>query len=514
MAASEGWARSARGSRGDLGPAVSATSGRTDSGEGAVGRLPDLVHDLVAELPLSSALERVASAAATATEADAHLLAIRTGTQDRVRSEGIDRAVAETIARRLLEEGPRGATSLSKVRNHHLLAPVDAGEGPVGWLVMFREREAFGPAAAVELRRLGEVIGAGLVVSDALARARRASAVSDALLHLGRELAHERDETVIAQRVAEAMPTVVGAERASVLLWNDEGRCLETVSAVGFGEQTEQALRFTIPLGATPALDRMITDTRPRRFDRSTSDPFVAASIEAFGHAAVSVAAIVADEEMLGIVLALHREEGDDATSRDELGALESIADQAAISISRRRLLAAALHAATHDHLTGLADRRLFEERVRLAIQDRRHAGRAAVCFLDLDDFKAVNDTHGHEAGDRLLAEIATRLHGQVRSSDTVARISGDEFGVLLPGVEDRRVAERIVQDLARAAAAPCSTQGLTLQVGISVGVAFAPDDGGDPRALLRAADEAMYRAKRAGDVVRFATPANGHRTT
>jgi diguanylate cyclase (GGDEF)-like protein/PAS domain S-box-containing protein len=159
-------------------------------------------------------------------------------------------------------------------------------------------------------------------------------------------------------------------------------------------------------------------------------------------------------------------------------------------------------HVALHDALTDLPNRILFTERVSqaLARQRREPDYRFAVLFLDFDDFKAVNDSLGHEAGDRLLREIATRLRGAGRPDDLVARLGGDEFTVLLEEVSGPEDVERAARRIQRALASPLPLQGRELHVTLSIGAALG--ESGDyqrPEDLLRDADIAMYGAKAAG---------------
>ena len=119
--------------------------------------------------------------------------------------------------------------------------------------------------------------------------------------------------------------------------------------------------------------------------------------------------------------------------------------------------------------------------------------------FLDLDGFKEVNDTHGHEVGDEVLVEIRSRLKGAVRSDDLVGRFGGDEFAVLLKGLDDKAIASRIASKLVGRLRAPMVCSGQDIEVGASLGIAIAPDDANGTRALLKLADDAMYAAKRSG---------------
>ncbi|HWZ57843.1 MAG TPA: EAL domain-containing protein [Gemmatimonadaceae bacterium] len=165
----------------------------------------------------------------------------------------------------------------------------------------------------------------------------------------------------------------------------------------------------------------------------------------------------------------------------------------------RRRLEAELVHQAFHDALTGLANRALFRDRVEHALtRTGRDSDHVAVCFLDLDNFKAVNDGLGHEAGDRLLCVVAARLVGATRTHDTVARLGGDEFALLLEGVRDDAEALAIIDRVESAMRIPMSLDGKSVSVSASTGIARG---GPESRAeeLLRNADVAMYRAKARG---------------
>ena len=152
------------------------------------------------------------------------------------------------------------------------------------------------------------------------------------------------------------------------------------------------------------------------------------------------------------------------------------------------------------DPLTGLPNRRLFEDRLAIALaQAHRYRQRLAVVFLDLDRFKQVNDTLGHAAGDELLKSVSQRLAATVREGDTVARLAGDEFTLILPGIhysEDLAVVARKLQEAMRR---PHQIEGHEVRVTASGGISLYPEDGEAAEPLLRAADAAMYRAKERG---------------
>lgn len=155
---------------------------------------------------------------------------------------------------------------------------------------------------------------------------------------------------------------------------------------------------------------------------------------------------------------------------------------------------------ATHDTLTGLPNRYFLEDRLRHAIdQARRTSGTVAVLFLDLNRFKLINDSLGHDKGDLLLKVIAERLKGAVREVDTVARIGGDEFLVVLENIRNRSDVQHVASNILESIARPVNVAGHMLSITSSIGSSFFPDGGEDAATLLRHADLAMYDAKAAG---------------
>lgn len=153
---------------------------------------------------------------------------------------------------------------------------------------------------------------------------------------------------------------------------------------------------------------------------------------------------------------------------------------------------------AHHDPLTGLTNRSLFYDRLDSALYAaHRHRRLLALLFLDLDDFKMINDVHGHAMGDRVLCTVARRLEGSVRETDTVARMGGDEFIVLLTDIESMDDVSAKVQQLLAVIAAPLGDELEGIMPSCSIGVACYPQDGEDVDALLSRADGEMYRVKR-----------------
>jgi diguanylate cyclase (GGDEF)-like protein len=189
---------------------------------------------------------------------------------------------------------------------------------------------------------------------------------------------------------------------------------------------------------------------------------------------------------------------------RREAGERESLMSQLRESEERMRFMA------QHDALTGLPNRYSMQERLSLAIEvSRRNRKMLAVMLVDLDKFKAVNDTRGHAAGDQLLATVANRLRTSVRASDTVARLGGDEFVILageLDRIDDAAMVAEKVSDMV---SLPVPLEGGPWNITCSIGIAIFPRDAEDAPDLLALADKAMYGIKgRSGDRSRFHSPA------
>jgi diguanylate cyclase (GGDEF)-like protein/PAS domain S-box-containing protein len=200
---------------------------------------------------------------------------------------------------------------------------------------------------------------------------------------------------------------------------------------------------------------------------------------------------------------------------RDESGRIIGtfgISRDITAQIQAERALA---YQALHDPLTGLANRVALMDRLAQAlVAMERHRSRLAVLFVDLDNFKGINDSFGHDAGDLVLTEIGRRLTGVARRSDTVARLGGDEFVVLCPALDRRTGPEGVGRRIVRAIAAPYIDKGRNLSVTCSVGIAVTNDPATEPDRMIRDADATMFEAKKAGRNRHHVYRAGAGRTT
>lgn len=190
---------------------------------------------------------------------------------------------------------------------------------------------------------------------------------------------------------------------------------------------------------------------------------------------------------------------------RDDDGVLKGFAKVSQDITRRKGLEDRLLHRALHDTLTGLSNRELFTNRIKHALTRRPRGSHFTVLFMDLDGFKQVNDTLGHAAGDEVLRKVADRLRAAVRPSDSLARMGGDEFAVLLEDTMSERDALEVTKRIMACVDGPLWVQGQNVSVGASVGI--LPDAAGDAGEILRNADTAMYHAKENGGSYKIFNP-------
>jgi len=208
-----------------------------------------------------------------------------------------------------------------------------------------------------------------------------------------------------------------------------------------------------------------------------------------------SCTAVAADGAITGSLVAV----ADRLLTAGESKQLTDLADRLSVAITNIQRSEILFQKAHFDELTGLINRHALQENLREHISRSWRGEKGAVLFIDLDGFKKVNDTEGHKAGDRLLVIIAERLKACLREVDTIARMGGDEFAVIVPGCDDEKSISQLCERIIGSAIQPVIVDRMEHTVGASIGVAVFPDDGRKVDELIMKADSAMYRAKEAG---------------
>jgi diguanylate cyclase (GGDEF)-like protein len=337
--------------------------------------------------------------------------------------------------------------------------------------------------------------------------------ISERQRHERLEFLYEANRTLSrSPEVAEALEGLLArsleafrSEIAEVLLFGADGTPLRTAHGPG-------ASRVAMELA-----DQVIAEELSGLVDHehpavALTPPFGSARLRAHfeqrGIRHAMVAMLPGEDRTVGTIMLANRVGLAREYAGDDLKLLEALANNASVALQYDRLEQAVTkleslqeqlhHQAYHDPLTDLPNRALFMERVREELaRDHRHL---AVLFIDVDDFKTVNDSLGHGVGDALLVSAAGRLRGSVRPEDTVARLGGDEFAVMLPDVDDPRAHSSVVATrILRAFELPLDAGDELVSVHLSIGIADSRQSGDDADELIRNADVAMYQAKSKG---------------
>lgn len=470
---------------------LSAVTAQLDS-------LQSTAADLVSSSDVDALLSRIVARAGVAISATRFLLAVR-ATDDsplRIHADGYaSDEEAERAGHELLALATGGDVTT------RIVIDVVSSRRTYGRLAAYYDGHTFFPEERKLLASYARSAAAALDAATALDAARQRGATASALLGLARALADVSSAGQVAQKLAEAMPPVVGSHAGVVLLFDPQEGTLAVRGRYGWSTAVHERLG-TLALRASDSegVERLVTSPTPV-FARveDIADDFVRNAVSMLEVEAVASVPIVQHGELLGLAVAGFREADIPAVLAPVLERTAGVADHAATALQNARLLERISHQALHDPLTSLPNRALFEERVSSALaRAGRDGTRPALLFVDLDRFKRINDSLGHEHGDRLLQRIATRLMDAIRAGDEFARVGGDEFAVLLHDV-DHASALRLAERIRGLLGEPVDLDGETVVVSASIGVSMFPEDGRTYDELLRRADFAMYDAKAHG---------------
>jgi len=377
-----------------------------------------------------------------------------------------------------------------------LLAPLRSEGRVIGVVVL--SRLGLSRFSEDELRLLGVLADqAAVAIENARLLAERDRHVSElaALLDISQAGGGASDERDLATVLAAKLRAAAAMQACLVSRWDqDSGRLLP------IGADGRSLSGPTHELSAQRTMRHVLLNDEPLWLDPAVDnlEPAELARLRALDGAAMLLLPLSASGRVVGVVEFIS-DIGGRRFREGELALLRTMANQVASALENARLVRQLRDAAETDLVTGVYSHRHLQDRVR---QETARAARAhspmSVLMVDLDDFKHINDEHGHQAGDRVLRAIAGALRAAVRTSDVVARYGGDEFVVLMPDTDDveaRKVARRATE--AVAGLAHPMADGSVVRVTCSVGLAHHPQDGRTGKALLHAADAAMYTHKR-----------------
>ncbi len=296
-------------------------------------------------------------------------------------------------------------------------------------------------------------------------------------------------ESTSVEALLARLRELFNAEQAGLLVLEDDGSFTDHV----LDDEGQRSVTTTGAAANDWILGRALAGAAPMLLPRSSHDPATVAWLRRREVQDALVSPFPPETGLRGAVVVAGRRSTYGSFTVDDLRVLEGVTRHAAVSFQAGGLVRQLLHDSQHDALTGLPNRGTFRHHVDATLAA---GGRAAVLLMDLDRFKEVNDTLGHQAGDLLLQEVARRLQDALPAPAVLARLGGDEFGVLLPGAAEASAAG-VAEHLREVLSAPVVVDWLTTSVGASIGIAVAPEHGTGSSLLQRRADLAMYEAKR-----------------
>jgi diguanylate cyclase (GGDEF)-like protein len=319
------------------------------------------------------------------------------------------------------------------------------------------------------------------------------------VIDLSTRLAQTLDPREVGDLTARYVALATGADECGICYWDEAS---DRILTYGYYPPERRAGVDEVYLLADyPATRAVLERHQPMVVDDTdpAADPAEVAYLHSIGQRSMATVPLLAKGRALGAIEATSRHPTHFDEGRVRLA--QTLAVEAGMALENARLYEELRHLAFHDSLTGLANRALFQDRVEHAVTRRPgdEPGLVAVLFLDLDDFKTVNESLGHVGGDQLLAAVGDRIRACLRASDTAARLGGDEFAILLEDLRDESEATHVAQRVIDALRPPIRIGGTAAVIATSIGIAASPPGQDGVTELLRNADFAMYQAKHRG---------------
>jgi len=331
----------------------------------------------------------------------------------------------------------------------------------------------------------------------------------ESLNGLSQTMFRSTDLNAVLKKAAETIIEVVNARRVSIYeidssdalhLRISANRNIDTDHSImqsSTDENVDEAMkegsvvRWSLDNRQMATIPRMVKDERESSAVQTFRDQH---------HLGATVTIPLAHADTVWGVLSVMRDRSNEDFSQEDTNLIEVIANQASIILHRHGLLETIHYQAYHDSLTALSNRLSFEHTLNEAVKSSTSNNqRLAILFIDLDEFKSVNDTLGHAIGDRLLVNVSNRLEHNLKSEDTLARMGGDEFAILIRDIDSDSDAINVSKRLLNCLRSEYDIGGARLTIGASIGISFFPEDGKHANELLKNADIAMYQAKEGG---------------
>ncbi|NJC72706.1 GGDEF domain-containing protein [Planosporangium thailandense] len=450
-------------------------------------QLQHTVAELVAARAPDKVLATIAERAGFAVNAHSFLLVAQPSPDEPPQVHGFGLTPAEFD--QLTADGSRVPPGPDR-----LIADIVSPTRRYGYLVAFTFEDTFLETEQPLLDAYANLTAVTLDALTAFEAAEERQRTAESLLGLARALTHARTPADVAAVTAEAAHAVLHADKAAMLLLDDAGS-LRMAAHVGWPPEARREMdRLVLEAEQSPLIfqSRRADPTATRIYDHTAEDSLIRRVMTQAGVDVMAVVGISLPERLYGVLAAGFTGPQGAARAQQFIDRMPGIADQAANVLRTCELLEQTWQLAHLDALTGLPNRRAFMAELTEAVADRP----GALLFIDLDGFKDVNDSFGHAAGDDLLAAVADRLRGCVRSDDLVARLGGDEFVILSRQVEDEAGLFRLAERVREAFTEPVVVAGTAIPARLSVdGTLYRAGERTED--VLHRADSAMYRAKR-----------------